>query len=141
MSLTARTIKQHRGKNETYHASVSGGKQVHWIRVDKIHKNDYLIRSQLSLILSSAIKSLHVSYAKVHAEYSQMVLIGVLGHLLSLVLFWGGVDYLKLQNHHALLLHSLASCFHSLYGENEPTVQTSYLCVNIKASPCKLFIQ
>lgn len=51
-------------------------KLVHWIRVDKIRKKRLLDKEPIEFDSSSAIKSLHMSYAKVHSEYSQMVLIG-----------------------------------------------------------------
>lgn len=77
-------------------------KQVHWIRVDKIHKKRLLDKEPVEFDSSSAIKSLHVSYAKVNAEYSQMALTGVLGYLFYLLSFFRGDWLSETSNHHAL---------------------------------------
>lgn len=106
----------------TYHASVSGGNKFTGSGLIKFTKKRLLDKEPVEFDSSSAIKSLRVSYAKVHAEYSQMVLIGVLGYLFYLLSFFGGGCWLsETSNHHALFLHSLAhKLISSLYGENEP---------------------
>lgn len=86
----------------TYHASVSGGNKFTGSGSIKFTKKWLLDKEPIEFDSSSAIKSLHVSYAKVNAEYSQMALTGVLGYLFYLLSFFGGDWLSETSNHHAL---------------------------------------
>lgn len=91
----------------TYHPSVSGGNKLTGAESMKFTKNDYLIRSQLSLIL--ALPLIHFAYLMLKSVLSTLrwllqLLLGYLSYLLSFLSEWLS----KTSNYRALFFHNLA---------------------------------
>lgn len=82
----------------TYHASVSGGNKFTGSGLIKFTKNDYLIRSQLSLILALPLSHFACLMLKCMLSTLRWFLLVCLGiFFISCPFLGGGVDYLKLQ--------------------------------------------
>ena len=98
MSLTARTIKQHGGKNEhitirfdANYNGTSGGNKFTGSGLIKFTKNDYLIRSQLSLILALPLSHFACLMLKCMLSTLRWFLLVCLGIFFISCPFLGGV--------------------------------------------------